>query len=56
METGCGADGIYEPSLWYYDLLLFTAQSETGRKRMSNDTGSDDEDMEEIINTVSGFS
>ncbi|CAH1982301.1 unnamed protein product, partial [Acanthoscelides obtectus] len=33
-RTGSGADAIYEPSLWYYDLLLFTAES--GRKGISN--------------------
>ncbi|CAH1959712.1 unnamed protein product [Acanthoscelides obtectus] len=46
-RTGSGADAIYEPSLWYYDLLLFTAESEIGRKGISNaqetDMGSNDE-------------
>lgn len=28
---------MYEPVLWYFDLLLFTADSETGRKDKSND-------------------
>lgn len=30
--TGTGTDDLYEPTLWYYDLLLFTSQSECGRK------------------------
>ncbi|KAJ8963041.1 hypothetical protein NQ314_005596, partial [Rhamnusium bicolor] len=34
--TGTGGD-TYEPTLWYYDLLLFTTQLETGRKGIFTD-------------------
>lgn len=38
MRTGSSTESVYyEPSLWYYDLLYFTAQYETGRKGISND-------------------
>ncbi|KAF5307883.1 hypothetical protein FQR65_LT18291 [Abscondita terminalis] len=40
--TGKGGD-TYEPTLWYFDLLLFTSQSETGRKGISTD------ELEEIL-------
>lgn len=43
MGTGTGTDDVYEPTLWYYELLLFTAQSETGRKGISNDIENDNE-------------
>ncbi|KAJ8931632.1 hypothetical protein NQ314_015426 [Rhamnusium bicolor] len=31
-RTGTGTDDIYETSLWYFDLMLFTAEYETGRE------------------------
>nr|CAI5849989.1 unnamed protein product [Callosobruchus analis] len=34
--TGQGGD-TYQPTLWYFDLLLFTTQAETGRKGISTD-------------------
>jgi len=37
MGTGSNTENVYESSLWYYDLLYFTAQCETGRKGVSND-------------------
>ncbi|KAL1488724.1 hypothetical protein ABEB36_014523 [Hypothenemus hampei] len=39
-RTGAGGD-VYEPNLWYYDLLLFTVHSETGRKGQSSDEQED---------------
>ncbi|XP_022162352.1 uncharacterized protein LOC111028123 [Myzus persicae] len=31
-STGSSADDIYVPSLWYFDLMAFTAEYEVGRK------------------------
>lgn len=41
--TGIGTDDIYEPTLWYFDLMSFTAQSEIGRKGVSNDATDSEE-------------
>lgn len=30
-RTGCATEEIYSPSLWYFDLLLFLSEGETGR-------------------------
>lgn len=27
-RTGCGSDDVYEPNLWYFNLLLFTKDQE----------------------------
>jgi hypothetical protein len=55
--TGAGAEDIYEPALWYYDLLLFTAQSEIGRKGKSNyDDNSDSDIVAREMNDVSRIS
>lgn len=35
-RSGRGADEIYIPSLWYYDLLLFTKDQETPTLSISN--------------------
>ncbi|GLV46160.1 hypothetical protein CBL_02876 [Carabus blaptoides fortunei] len=35
-RSGAGADEIYEPHLWYYDLLLFTKDQEMPRQSVSN--------------------
>lgn len=35
-STGKGLDDIYQPSLWYYDLLMFTTDQETARKGVSS--------------------
>jgi len=43
MRTGSSTENVYEPSLWYYDLLYFTAQCETGRNGVSNDIIDEDE-------------
>lgn len=34
--TGTSPDDVYEPSLWYYELLLFTADCEIVRKGKSS--------------------
>nr|CAI5829191.1 unnamed protein product [Callosobruchus analis] len=37
-SKGTGQRGdTYQPTLWYFDLLLFTTQAETGRKGISTD-------------------
>ncbi|CAH1106934.1 unnamed protein product [Psylliodes chrysocephalus] len=48
MGTGTGTDDICESSLWYFDLLLFTSQSERGRKGISNVNGSEHNNMEQL--------
>lgn len=35
-RSGKGGDEVYTPSLWYYDLLLFTLDSETATPSMTN--------------------
>lgn len=35
-HTGTSPDNIYEPSLWYYNLLLFTSEHESGRVGVSS--------------------
>ncbi|XP_050298781.1 uncharacterized protein LOC126737773 [Anthonomus grandis grandis] len=46
--TGIGTDDLYEPTLWYYDLLLFTSQSESGRKGRAID----EDEVSESNNTI----
>ncbi|XP_074030039.1 uncharacterized protein [Leptinotarsa decemlineata] len=36
MKSGAGADDIYQPHLWYYNLLLFLTDQETPRETKSN--------------------
>lgn len=35
MSSGAGADDCYIPSLWYYDLLLFTLEKDPQRTSRS---------------------
>lgn len=35
-RTGSSADEIYTPTLWYFDLLSFTMEYETGREGISS--------------------
>lgn len=35
-STGTSADDIYVPSLWYFDLMSFTTEDETGRLGISS--------------------
>ncbi|XP_022908175.2 uncharacterized protein [Onthophagus taurus] len=35
-RTGSGQDDVYEPSLWYYDLMVFTSDQEVARKGVSS--------------------
>lgn len=35
-STGSSADDIYVPSLWYFDLMSFTAEDEIGRIGISS--------------------
>jgi len=34
--SGLSADDVYKPTLWYFDLLLFTANQDIPRKSKSN--------------------
>lgn len=36
MRSGAGADDVYVPTLWYYDLLLFTSDQEIPTASISN--------------------
>ncbi|CAH2001489.1 unnamed protein product [Acanthoscelides obtectus] len=36
MRSGAGADDVYIPTLWYYDLLLFTSDQEMPTASISN--------------------
>lgn len=38
-KTGSAQEEVYEPSLWYYNLLLFTTDQEVSRKGMSSISG-----------------
>lgn len=42
-RSGEGSDNIYVPTLWYFNLLMFTADQEEPRTSISNDTQSDEE-------------
>lgn len=35
-NTGKGHDEVYEPTLWYFDLLRFTTDQETARRGASS--------------------
>lgn len=36
-RSGSASDDIYEPTLWYYNILLFTASQEEPRDTISNE-------------------
>ncbi|KAG5871300.1 hypothetical protein JTB14_030422 [Gonioctena quinquepunctata] len=42
-RSGEGSDNVYVPTLWYFNLLMFTADQEEPRTSISNDTQSDEE-------------
>lgn len=44
-RSGVSADNVYEPRLWYYDLLLFTADNEI--QRVSKSTLDDDDNTQQ---------
>lgn len=44
-KSGSGSEEQYVPKLWYFKLLLFTADQETPLRPISNDT-SDEQDTE----------
>nr|CAH7719029.1 unnamed protein product [Callosobruchus chinensis] len=48
MRTGSGADEVYHPKLWYYDLLKFVEDQEVSRQSRSNIS-----DDEESVNEYS---
>ncbi|KAG5872131.1 hypothetical protein JTB14_030314 [Gonioctena quinquepunctata] len=47
LKSGIGSEEVEEPSLWYYSLLLFTADHEEPRDTISNG-GSDDNGETEV--------
>jgi hypothetical protein len=53
LRSGVGADDIYEPRLWYFELLLFTKDQEVpvarteSRKSLSNEEEEGEEEEEE---------
>lgn len=49
-RTGTSPDDIYVPSLWYYDLLLFTKDQETPTDSISN--LNDTEETDNFIDTL----
>ena len=46
-RTGSSTDSIYQPSLWYFDLLLFITDCETVREGMSLQTSVSEQTQEE---------
>ncbi|KAG5877923.1 hypothetical protein JTB14_012001 [Gonioctena quinquepunctata] len=42
-RSGEGSDNVHVPTLWYFNLLMFTADQEEPRTSISNDTQSDEE-------------
>lgn len=46
-RSGEGSENIYVPTLWYFNLLMFTADQEEPRHSVSNDAS--DEDMESEV-------
>lgn len=57
MRTGANTKNGYEPTLWYYNLLSFTAQCEIGKKGKSNDVSDEVEDQHTNLaeNNSTGF-
>ncbi|VEN57575.1 unnamed protein product, partial [Callosobruchus maculatus] len=56
MRTGSGADEVYHPKLWYYDLLKFVEDHEVSRNSRSNvsdyeESENEDESHAETVNT-----
>jgi hypothetical protein len=54
IKSGSSADDIYVLTLWYYELLLFTADQEESRNAISNDD-SDTEGSEVETDEVSTY-
>lgn len=48
MRTGSGADEVYQPKLWYFELLRFLSDQETPRPSSSN---IDSQDSENDVST-----
>ncbi|CAH1987094.1 unnamed protein product [Acanthoscelides obtectus] len=53
MRTGSGADEVYHPKRWYYDLLKFMEDQGNSRSHISDDEESENEDesQAETLNT-----
>lgn len=51
-RSGSSTEEIYEPTLWYYKLLLFTASQEEPRQSVSNEDDFTDDDVDHISNEV----
>lgn len=53
-RSGAGADEIYAPTLWYFDLLLFTIDQELPTPSISNITEEEDEDADNFNQPAEG--
>ncbi|KAJ8891230.1 hypothetical protein PR048_010745 [Dryococelus australis] len=52
IRSGAGQDGVYKPSLWYYDLFAFLNDQETPREStntMNTETAASTEEIEEEV-------
>lgn len=55
-RSGMSTDDVYEPRLWYYNLLLFTADYEIkreSRSTMDDDCPQENNEMHEAGNNES---
>lgn len=53
-----GTEEQYTPKLWYYNLLLFTADQESTREsrdNMENESPDEDEENNEVSSILLGF-
>lgn len=46
-KSGTSTEEVYTPSLWYFNLLLFTSDQEQPRQAVGNDSEDEDEDNNE---------
>lgn len=49
IKSGSGEEEIYKPSLWYFDLLLFTKDQEEPTESLNNMGSDADESNSEFI-------
>ncbi|CAH2000519.1 unnamed protein product [Acanthoscelides obtectus] len=47
-KSGTGADDIYKPTLWYFDLLHFFRDQDSARPNTSTMSDADQETQEDI--------
>jgi len=49
-RSGASSDDVYTPSLWYFNLLLFTSDCETASDSIDNTNNGEDAGPQEVIN------